>query len=344
MPIRFRCVHCKQLLGIARRKAGTLVRCPKCQQQVLVPTALDAPASGPEAPAPDDSHSQVAPRASPSPPLNASAELERFNVPRFQARRLPLELIFALIAVAVLTAWYLNLAQTGIPRPGSLIGHCLGGIGLLLMLSTETLYSLRKRWPGFHWGRMSTWLQVHIFTGIVGSYLALLHSGGKFHGLAGLVALLTLIVVVSGFVGRYLYTAVPRGLDGAELGIHVLSDQLAGAERQLQGLGAAALDRKNVERKQRWLLILGRTFLYRQHRRRLHRELHELRFDSSVPLQQLEALLAQRYRLHLEIEALALTRRLLALWHICHVPLGVILFTLAIIHVGAALYFATLLK
>lgn len=37
MPIRFRCEHCKQLLGIARRKAGSHVNCPTCQRQVLVP-------------------------------------------------------------------------------------------------------------------------------------------------------------------------------------------------------------------------------------------------------------------------------------------------------------------
>ncbi len=38
MPIRFRCVYCDQLLGIARRKAGTVVKCPKCAGQLIVPT------------------------------------------------------------------------------------------------------------------------------------------------------------------------------------------------------------------------------------------------------------------------------------------------------------------
>ena len=37
MPIRFRCVYCNQLLGIARRKAGTIVRCTNCQGQLIVP-------------------------------------------------------------------------------------------------------------------------------------------------------------------------------------------------------------------------------------------------------------------------------------------------------------------
>jgi hypothetical protein len=37
MPIRFRCVYCNQLMGIARRKAGTVVRCPNCTGQIIVP-------------------------------------------------------------------------------------------------------------------------------------------------------------------------------------------------------------------------------------------------------------------------------------------------------------------
>jgi len=42
MPIRFRCAYCNQLLGIARRKAGTVGRCPTCAGQVVVPNADSA--------------------------------------------------------------------------------------------------------------------------------------------------------------------------------------------------------------------------------------------------------------------------------------------------------------
>jgi phage FluMu protein Com len=53
MPIRFRCAYCNQLMGIARRKAGTVVSCPNCSGQVVVPTedAVDpiADTTGPTA-------------------------------------------------------------------------------------------------------------------------------------------------------------------------------------------------------------------------------------------------------------------------------------------------------
>jgi hypothetical protein len=44
MPIRFRCENCGQLLGIARRKAGTHVNCPSCFRDVLVPAEDQAEA------------------------------------------------------------------------------------------------------------------------------------------------------------------------------------------------------------------------------------------------------------------------------------------------------------
>ena len=50
MPIRFRCSHCNQLMGIARRKAGMKVQCPTCHAQVVVPQS-DA-AEPPESPPP----------------------------------------------------------------------------------------------------------------------------------------------------------------------------------------------------------------------------------------------------------------------------------------------------
>jgi hypothetical protein len=65
MPIRFRCAYCNQLLGIARRKAGTVVRCPNCAGQVVVP-AIDE--DEPEAPEPSPVPQEAAPK-----PVGAAA-------------------------------------------------------------------------------------------------------------------------------------------------------------------------------------------------------------------------------------------------------------------------------
>jgi len=130
-----------------------------------------------------------------------------------------LELWLALIAVLGITFIYLLVVVIthGVPPAGNFFGHAVGIIGFLLMLMTETLYSLRKRSRLAKWGRMSDWLGFHIFTGIVGPYMVLLHTSWKFNGLAEIVTFLTVLIVVSGFVGRYIYTAIPRTVDETEL-------------------------------------------------------------------------------------------------------------------------------
>jgi phage FluMu protein Com len=60
MPIRFRCAYCNQLMGIARRKAGTVVRCPKCAGQVMVPIPENEEDEANELPAPPPPKHQVA--------------------------------------------------------------------------------------------------------------------------------------------------------------------------------------------------------------------------------------------------------------------------------------------
>ncbi len=47
-PIKFRCFRCNQLLGVARSKAGTVVACPKCQVELLVPEPEDSQGRTPE--------------------------------------------------------------------------------------------------------------------------------------------------------------------------------------------------------------------------------------------------------------------------------------------------------
>ena len=137
------------------------------------------------------------------------------------------------------------------------------------MLMTETLYSLRKRSRSARWGRMSSWLRFHIFTGLVGPYLVLLHTSWKFNGLAGIVTALMITVVLSGVVGRYIYTAVPRTADGVVVEAAELERQIATAEADLQRwlAGRPEADQRLVQRLAALpdavgggpLLVLGRA-------------------------------------------------------------------------------------
>ena len=178
-----------------------------------------------------------------------------------------IELWLAFLAAILITGLYalVVLFTREIPAASDLFGHGLGIIGFVLMLMTEILYSLRKRMRTVRFGRMSMWLRFHIFSGLVGPYMVLLHTSWKFNGLAGVTTLLTVIIVISGFVGRYIYTRIPRTADG-----NVIEGSLSA-------------------------------------------------------------------------EALKHARRLMALWHTIHIPIGMALFTAAFVHIGAALYYATFL-
>jgi hypothetical protein len=325
------CPGCKTSVRVAAQWLHLPLRCKRCQTIF---------------------HAQLP--AQPAPPLLRPAVGPPAPAGTFvshqQTRTPPYELLCAVAALMAITIAYVVLTLLGVAnQSSSLLGYGLGTVGFLLMLSTETLYSLRKRVPGFTLGRTSHWLRVHIFTGIVGPYLVLLHSAGRFHGLAGALTLVTLIMVASGFVGRYIYTAVPRTLDGVELAVRDLGERIAGADRQLQTLGVQLLDKEALALatevpQNGWLLVLGRKWLWWRQQRRLRRAMRTLDAGGRTQAAQLQQLLAERNRLQMQINSLAVTRRLLALWHVIHVPLGVVLFTLAFIHIGAALYFATFLK
>lgn len=61
MPIRFRCAYCNQLMGIARRKAGTVVRCPKCAGQVVVPNPEGGAGADDDGPDQPEAHGPTVP-------------------------------------------------------------------------------------------------------------------------------------------------------------------------------------------------------------------------------------------------------------------------------------------
>ncbi len=92
---------------------------------------------------------------------------------------------------------------------GSLWGGVFGVAGALLML-VPLLYLFVKRIKRLkkkvgQWVSMKTLLAWHIYAGVLGPILVVIHTGHKFESTLGIVlTAMTLLVVVSGFVGRYL--------------------------------------------------------------------------------------------------------------------------------------------
>ena len=266
------------------------------------------------------------------------------------------EIWYALIAILFITAAYVFvlIIYREIPPASDFFGHTIGILGFILMFMTETLYSMRKRSRSARLGRMSNWLDFHIFTGLVGPYMVLLHSSWKFNGLAGIVLLLTIIIVASGIFGRYIYTLVPRSSDGTIIESETLERQISIADSEIrqeiknQSPSTAALFSRKIVRIKPTKSFLA-TFVDRTITDPIDRFqwwIGKLRLDKKTrsKVVQLEKQLRRRHKLTRQLNSLALARRALALWHSVHVPIGMVLFTAAFIHIFAAIYYATLLR
>src|SRR4051812_35502410 len=107
--VQVKCPGCATLLRLPADSLGQPLRCGHCKM------TFQAQVPAPSIPAPN-------------------------FVPKYHAPRRPwaYELLFAFAAIAAITVWYVLLAaEAGAPSASSLLGHSLGIVGFLMMLSTE---------------------------------------------------------------------------------------------------------------------------------------------------------------------------------------------------------------
>jgi hypothetical protein len=253
------------------------------------------------------------------------------------------ELWYAFIAVIFITLLYafVSIVWADVPAASGFFGHTLGILGFLLMLMTEILYTLRKRSRSARWGRMSSWLQFHIFTGLVGPFMVLLHSSWKFNGLAGVVTLLTAIIVLSGFFGRYVYTSIPRTVEGMEMD----SGEVSLHQADLDAAVNSWISTPELQKHPGLVKGIISGEISRRHNARLWRSARRsLSEPARTQFDTLSTLVQRRDHLRRQVDWLERARRLLGIWHTVHIPIGIALFTMAFIHIAAAIYYATLLK
>lgn len=122
----------------------------------------------------------------------------------------------ALVSALALIAPGFLLHQA--PRfPGSLVGGLIGIAGAVLMMLLLA-YTVVKRsaWLKERVTRhasLGALLSFHVYAGVVGALLGIIHSGHKLHSPLGIGLVATMLVVVfSGFVGRYYLAQVGADL------------------------------------------------------------------------------------------------------------------------------------
>ncbi len=235
-------------------------------------------------------------------------------------------------------------------KPAGIIGHGLGIIGTLMMIFMLG-YSLRKRLRALHrWGRLSTWLNVHIYFGVIGPLLVVLHSSFKLNGIISISFWSMIIVMLSGIVGRYLYLKIPRDFSGEELTLqkvqqeaqqlaHHLQEQYAIEPRRLQlFLGDFHL-REMLNRN--FLSLWFSLLLFDIQRKRIRHKIRHWLQQEGIPKEKQQQLVQLVWR-RLEIEQKLILwnkiHQMFHYWHVFHKPFAIIMYLILVVHVAIAIW------
>jgi hypothetical protein len=246
-------------------------------------------------------------------------------------------------------------------RPSGTIGVKLGMVGVFMFFLIY-LYPLRKKWGWLaRQGNSRHWLDFHVVLGTAAPVIIAFHSSFKFGNIAGMAFWSMFAVTLSGFVGRYLYSQIPRSLNAAELTKKEMQDREDALKREIAeqketfGFSVDALyqlptsadvakrsmvgalfsmlliDFKRpfqasmVRLKQvgfgPWLLSFGGLFAT-----------SDYKLERAIRVAHQEAALSKR------ILFLSRTQSVFQLWHVVHRPFSYAFAILALIHIFIALF------
>jgi hypothetical protein len=232
-------------------------------------------------------------------------------------------------------------------RPSGHAGQWFGIGGFLLML-VPVVYALRKRVRRFREvGSMKTWLEVHVFAGIVGPVLITFHTSFKFNGIVSVAYWSMVAVMLSGFVGRYLYGRIPRTLRGVELTRGELDARATKLSLELAGSALPPAVMKKIAAFERAVVpsnnsvsLVGLFFGELGMRRQLDRLRRDVEHAQVAPdlYHSTIILIAERATLLRRAAYLHKAKKLFDVWHVFHMPLVYVMFAIVVLHVAFTLY------
>jgi hypothetical protein len=230
-------------------------------------------------------------------------------------------------------------------KAGGSVGQKLGLVGSTMMV-LMLLYSVRKRVGALRrLGSLGRWLDIHIFLGIFGPLLVVLHSTFKVQGLVALSFWSMVIVASSGVLGRFLYMQIPRTRAGEERALV----ELEAEDRALSGQLRTRfhLDDAQIARLDELVGIPTQVGLLGGFLRLVA---DDLRLRSglrgfakgcrSVPapvFREFERVVRQKAQVHRRILLWDRVHELFHYWHVLHKPFAMVMYLFMIVHVAVAL-------
>jgi len=301
-----------------------------------------------------------------------SAILAREDVERGHRLRLLLAWLAALAIVLVIAGYGLNyytLSSADRPfspkhdllKPSGSIGIKLGMFGVLLFFLIY-LYPLRKKWGWLaRQGNSRHWLDFHVVLGTTAPIIIAFHASFKFGNIAGMAFWSMLCVTLSGFVGRYLYSQVPRNLNAAELSLKEMQDteeslrqELAAQKLAFGSRMEALYDLPTPEDVDHMPMLIALAYMILIDLRRPFQisflrlqtagfgawllSLFGLRRTKDLKLERGIAVARRQAALSKRILFLQRTQQVFNLWHVVHRPFSYAFAILAIVHISLVLY------
>ena len=286
--------------------------------------------------------------------------------------RLFLAWLLALAVVLVIAGYgldYYTLSATQRPyspkhellRPSGTIGIKLGMLGVFLFFLIY-LYPLRMRWGWLgKQGNSRHWLDFHVVLGTTAPLIIAFHSSFKFGNIAGMAFWSMMAVTISGFVGRYLYSQVPRSLNAAQLTRKELQEKEEALQKQLEeqkatfGFTVDALFElpSAAEVAKTPLLASLVSMIFLDFRRPFKASMIRLREAGVGPwfvslcgllptrdrkLERAITVARTQAKLSKSVLFLSRTEQVFRMWHIVHRPFSYAFAILALVHIGLALF------
>ena len=250
---------------------------------------------------------------------------------RIQAMREREKIVVSGLVVLMLITWLGFIIHQSPRFAGSLLGGILGCTGSLLMM-VPFVYMVIKRIPYLRIRivkriPMRTLLAWHIYAGVIGPILVLLHTGHKFESALGIALTgMTLIVVVSGFIGRYLMSFFSQEIREKKELLKNLRDEYEAFRKQLQENSVVAeqvgLLQNFKSRFVTWAFSWGQG--------------SSQNVSPSIRVMRLTEAIAD---LEYAIISHENIKRIFGIWLKCHIVISLVLYLLLGLHIWAGIYF-----
>lgn len=241
--------------------------------------------------------------------------------------------IISILVLLLLLLWGGFVFHQSPRFAGTLAGGILGILGAFLMFIPLVYLVIKRvkrinRWVT-RFASMRTLLAWHIYAGVVGPILVIVHTGHKFESPLGIfLTAMTLIVVFSGFIGRYLMKKIRTEIKDKKS----LLDHLNG-EYEKTMLKLKTCCRDQVELIQPYTSFFSRLF-------------GQLFFDTATASGEIQSTSKKAFQLtesiadvEYAIKTHETFKRAFSSWLKLHIWLSGVLYVLLLMHVWGAVHF-----